>query len=145
MTNNQLELGKNIHNEVRIFTAEGDTFAETANYDEALNKYNSAWELTPEPKTEREASTWILVAIADIAFKAKYFTSAREALDHAMACPGAIGNPFIHLRRGQVLFEQGEKNDALQELLRAYMGGGIEMFSEDDQKHLLFLKSKIEL
>jgi len=62
-----------------------------------------------------------------------------------MLCPAAIGNPFIHLRRGQVLFEQGEMEAAVQELLRAYMRGGDEIFSEDDPKYFRLLTLKIEL
>lgn len=145
MAENQLELDDQTYSQIQLFSAKGDDFADAGKYDEALGKYNSAWELIPEPRTEWEASTWVLTAIADVAFKAGYLTSAREALDYAMLCPGALGNPFIHLRRGQVLFEQGEGDVAVQELLRAYMGGGDEIFSEDDPKYFLFLRSRVEL
>lgn len=145
MANNQLELDDHTYSRIQLLSAEGDDLSEVGKYDGALEKYNSAWELMPEPRKEWEASTWVLTAIADVAFKAGYFTSAREALDYAMLCPDAIGNPFIHLRRGQVLFEQGEREAAVQELLRAYMGGGDEIFSEDDPKYSLFLRSRVEL
>jgi len=145
MAESQLELDDKIYSQIQSFSAAGDDLADGGKYDEALGKYNLAWELIPEPRTEWEASTWLLAAIADVALKAGYLTSAREALDYAMLCPGAIGNPFIHLRRGQVLFEQAEMEAAVQELLRAYMGGGDEIFSEDDPKYLLFLRSKVEL
>lgn len=145
MIENELELDDYTYSQIQLISTEGDHFADAGKYDEALERYSSAWELIPEPRTEWEASTWVLTAIADTAFKAGYFTSAREALDYAMLCPSAIGNPFIHLRRGQVLFEQGEMEAAVQELLRAYMGGGDEIFSEDDPKYSLFLRSRVEL
>lgn len=145
MARSPLELDDHTYSQIQLTSAEGDDFAEAGKYDEALGKYNLAWELMPEPRTEWEASTWVLTAIADVAFKAGYFSSAGAALDYALLCPSALGNPFIHLRRGQVLFEQGDMEAAVQELPRAYMGAGEEIFSEDDPKYALFLGSRVEL
>jgi hypothetical protein len=36
-----------------------------------------------------------------------------------MHCPGAIGNPFLDLRRGQGLYEQEELDAATDEFIRA--------------------------
>lgn len=61
-----------------------------------------------------------------------------------MYCPGAIGNPFVHLRLGQCQFEIGNLERAAVELTRAYALKGDEMFSGEDPKYLAFLKTKIE-
>ena len=56
-----------------------------------------------------------------------------------MHCPGAIGNPYVHLRLGEAQFELGEIQRAKDELARAYMGGGPEVFEGDDPKYLRFI------
>jgi hypothetical protein len=67
------------------------------------------------------------------------FERARTALQDAMHCPGAIGNPYIHLRLGETQFELGNIDRAKDELARAYMGGGDEVFEGDDPKYLRFI------
>ena len=108
-------------------------------------EYNQAWKLVPDPKNDWEASTWILAVIADSCFHLGKFKSARSALDYDMTCPGAIGNPFLHLRRGQVLYEQNEPDAAADELMRAFMAEGYEVFENEDEKYLNFLASRADL
>ena len=50
-----------------------------------------------------------------------------------------------HLRLGQALLEQGEQDRAADELIRAYMGGGPELFERDDPKYLAFLSTRARL
>ncbi|EPQ3362139.1 hypothetical protein O3I57_002684 [Acinetobacter baumannii] len=54
-----------------------------------------------------------------------------------------MGNPYIHLRLGQLYYEEGYFDDSADELTRAYMGGGLGIFLEDDPKYLDFLETKI--
>jgi tetratricopeptide (TPR) repeat protein len=137
-----LELDDAIYEQIKCLCAAGDEFSDQQRHDEALVEYNKAWQLVPEPKSEWEASTWILTAIGDSCFLLGKNKSAREALEYAMHCPGAIGNPFIHLRLGQVLFDAGEKDSAANELIRAYMGEGAEIFEPEDPKYLAFLGTR---
>ena len=62
-----------------------------------------------------------------------------------MQCPQGLGNPYIHLRLGQLYCEQDNLDKAIDELTRAYMGGGLDIFLEDDPKYLEFLETKIKL
>jgi hypothetical protein len=57
--------------------------------------------------------------------------------------PDAIGNPFLHLRLGQCLYELGDLDRAADELTRAYLGGGADLFDGADQ-YLAFLKTRLE-
>lgn len=56
-----------------------------------------------------------------------------------------LGNPYIHLRLGQLYYEQENFDKAVDELTRAYMGGGLDIFIEDDPKYLDFLETKIKI
>jgi len=142
MTTNNLELDDATYEQIKKLCSSGDRLASAGQHDDAIADYNKAWSLVPEPKNDWEASTWILAAIADACFLADYKTSAREALAYAMTCPNAIGNPFLHLRYGQVLYDAGELDLAANELIRAYMGGGDEIFSTEKNEYLSFIKSR---
>jgi hypothetical protein len=83
-----------------------------------------------------------LTAAGDANFLAGEYSAGRDDLAAAMGCPGAIGNPFIHLRLGQCQFELGALNEAADELLRAYMGGGGDIFEQQDPKYLTFLRTR---
>lgn len=142
---NQHELDTQTHEAIKSLCARGDDLANLNRYKEAIAEYNKAWELVPAPKNVWEASTWILVAIADACFLGGYRTSAREALECAIGCPGGLGNPFVHMRLGQVLYDSGEYEGASEELMRAYMGAGTEVFEAEDPKYLNFLSTRASL
>lgn len=145
MSIQQLELDESIYSEITRLCAAGDRLAELKQFDDAVYEYNKAWMLVPEPKNSWEASTWILAAIADACFLYGKRKSARQALEYAMTCPGRIGNPFLHLRLGQVLYDAGEEDMAANELIRAYMGAGLEIFEKDDKKYFAFLQSRAKI
>lgn len=131
-----------IHEEIKRLCAAGDERASARAYTDALAFYWSAWDTLPEPKTEWDAATWILSAIGDANFLGADFVAGRDNLSLAMQCPGAIGNVFIHLRLGQCQFELGRLDRAADDLMRAYMGGGAEIFADDDPKFLRFLATR---
>jgi len=130
---------------IQDLCAQGDGLVSAGSYEDAIERYNAAFELVLEPKNNWNASTWILAAIGDACFLGGYRTSAREALEYAMTCPDAVGNPFLHLRLGQVLLDAGEDDRAADNLMRAYMGGGSEIFGSEDAKYLDFLRSRADL
>jgi tetratricopeptide (TPR) repeat protein len=136
------ELDDSTYAQITEFAAQGDELASQGAYRDAIKIYNKGWELLPEPKSDWSAATWLLAAIADAAYLGGFLTSARQALDYVMSCPDAIGNPFLHLRRGEVLFEQGELDAAADELMRAYMGAGMAIFEREPAKYLNFLKTR---
>lgn len=119
-----LTLDDPLQEAIAVHCRNGDGLAAEGRGEEAIAEYNKAWMLVPEPRDAWEASTWVLAAIADCCFLLGKWKTARSALDYAMTCPGGIGNRFLHLRRGQVLFEQDEPDAAANELMRAFMAGG---------------------
>lgn len=50
-------------------------------------------------------------------------------------CPGAIGNPSIHMRLGQVEFELGNLERVAEELARAYLQQGQNVSASEDPKY----------
>jgi hypothetical protein len=142
---NDLELDEELHQKIKLNCAQGDKLAEATKFEDAIAEYNKAWLLIPDPKNEWEAATWVLAAVTDAAYLGGYATTAREAIEYGMTCPGALGNPFMHMRFGQILFDNNETDHAADELMRAYMGGGPEIFIPEDSKYLSFLRTRANL
>jgi len=139
------ELDDKIYAKIKEYCKSGDQLAEGQNYRSAIADYNKAWKLVPEPKNEWNASTWILAAIGDSSFLGGFYSSAKSALEYALTCPDGLGNAFIHLRLGQVLFELNELDKSAEELIRAYMGDGAEIFQSEDPKYFDFLRTRAKL
>ena len=135
-------LPDDIYAQIKTLSLEGDGLAETQNYKAAIRSYKLAWDLLPEPKNHWNASTWLIAALADSYFLLGENEATREALQYGMTCPNAVGNPFLHLRLGQAQFNLGNEDRAADELMRAYMGGGLEIFEIEDRKYLVFLKTR---
>lgn len=137
------ELSEDVHDRIQELSSKGDEFAAEGEYSKALEQYWSAWELLPEPQTDWDAATWLLGAIGDANFLGGDFVAGRDNLSLAMHCPDAIGNPFLHLRLGQCQYELGNLDRAADELARAYMGGGSDLF-EGEEKYFAFLKTRLQ-
>lgn len=140
-----LELPSEIHDRITELSGLGERLFEAGRYEEAIARYVEAFRLVPEPQSEWRASTWLMAAIGDAAFQARDFDKARRALEYGMQCPGAIGNPFMHLRLGQALLELGEEDRAADELIRAYMAEGRDIFASEDPKYLAFLSTRARI
>ncbi|WP_375514175.1 tetratricopeptide repeat protein [uncultured Nostoc sp.] len=69
------------------------------------------------------------------------YENARHALQKAMYCPDAIGNPYIHLKLGQAQLELGNFERAQDELARAYIIEGKAIFENEDSKYYEYLKT----
>jgi tetratricopeptide (TPR) repeat protein len=136
------ELSDQVHERIQALCKNGDALAKKGQYPDALQQYWAAWDLLPEPQTDRDAATWILAAIGDANFLGGDYVAGRDNLLMAMHCPDAIGNPFLHLRLGQCQFELGNLDRAADELARAYMGAGPDIFEGAD-KYFAFLKTRL--
>lgn len=135
------ELPDDVYEGVKQLCATGDAAAKKENYHEAVSWYRRALELLPPPVTRWDAATWIYAALGDAYFMSGDLSVALEAFDMAMESPQSLGNPFLHLRRGQVLFDLKRTEEAANELTRAYMLEDEEIFDDEDPKYLKFLRT----
>src|SRR5262249_49245742 len=103
-----------------------------------------ALKLLPDPREQWNAAGWLLVALGENAIRAGSFQAAEGPLTDAMLCPGTIGNPWVHLRCGQTRFELGQMDRAGDELARAYMGGGREVFEGQDPKYFALVERLLQ-
>lgn len=139
-----MELHDTIKLNIDRLCGDADALVDEGDYFKAIDLYVEALNLIPEPIEKWEASTWVLTALGEALFFSEDFAGAAEYLKSAMHCPGAIGNPLIHLRLGQCQLELRNLDKAGDELTRAYMGAGREIFDGEDEKYFNFLSGKIE-
>jgi len=127
-----------VHERIADLCKEGDALVSAGRPDGARQKYIAALKLLPGEPRQWEA-------LGDVHFHSRDFDKAFKCFYNAVQCPKGLGNPYIHLRLGQLHFERNEFDKAADELTRAYMGGGIDIFMEDDPKYLAFLETRISL
>jgi tetratricopeptide (TPR) repeat protein len=140
----QHSLDDSTHKQITELCERGDALVEEQQFEKAFYCYRDALNLVPEPAEDWEATTWILSAIGDLYFAEGKFEKAIGAFQDAVGCPGGLGNPFIHLRLGECFFELGDQLRAADELTRAYMGAGREVFDTEDPKYLTFLATRLK-
>jgi tetratricopeptide (TPR) repeat protein len=138
------DLPANIHAKITRLSALGDEAQSRGDYAAAILHYDAAFASVPEPYQDWEASTWILVALGETYFFMGDFAKAAQNLTTAMHCPGGLGNAFVHFRLGQVQLELNNAERARDELMRAYMGAGSQIFAGEDPKYFAFLKPFIK-
>lgn len=139
-----MELSAEIREQVQALCAEGEAATEAGDHEEAIDSYWSALELLPEPKTQWEIATHLLVAIGDAYFSADDPAASREALELARHCPGGAENALLHLRLGQSLYHLSVLDHAVDELALAHKLGGSEIFEDEDGRYLALLMTRKE-
>ncbi|MFS0841099.1 tetratricopeptide repeat protein [Paenibacillus sp. 1P03SA] len=140
-----MQLPDSTYSAIKALCKQGDDLVKTADFDAAKQSYLAALRLLPENHQDWEAATWIFAAIGDVHYHMRNYDKAFKCFFNAVQCPNGLGNPYIHLRLGQLYYEQENFEKAADELTRAYMGAGIEIFMEDDPKYLEFLETNIEI
>ena len=136
-------LDDKLHAKIRDLCAQGDALVAQKKFEAAFSFYRDALNLVPEPVEDWEATTWILAAIGDLYYLAGRIEKSLAAFQDAVRCPGGLGNPFLHLRMGECQFELGHEVIAADELVRAYIGGGREIFANEPRKYLELLERRI--
>ncbi len=128
-------LNEKIYARIVNFSKKGDSLLKQGSIKEAIFEYVQALRLLPKPIHDWEAATWLFTAIGDAYWAIKDYKRAYEAFQSALRSPGGIGNAFVHLRMGQLHYELGNRTKAKDDLLRAYMAAGKEIFEGEDQKY----------
>lgn len=119
----------------------GDEGLKQGEYADAVQHFQAALAVAPKASPPWEGTAWLLASLAEAYFFLGDYGPAYTALTQALHVPGALGTPFLHLRLGQVQFELGELQQAAAELKRAYQARGEEIFADEDDKYLEFLRS----
>jgi tetratricopeptide (TPR) repeat protein len=128
-------------NLLKALCGDAQRFMGARKFDQAMAKLKQAVLALPHPRLQWPAATWIFTGIGEIHFLRKDYGKSASCFMLALRCPDGLGNPYIHLRLGESLYEMGRIEAADNELTRAYMGGGRQIFQSEDPKYLNRLRA----
>lgn len=139
------ELSEDIVLKIEQLSEEGNHLFDGDDFNGAFEKFMKGLELLPQPINQWPEATWLFAALGDVYFFTEDYEMGLKAFSDAVDCPEGLGNPFIHLRLGQCAYELGDLGRAADELTRAFMSDGEEIFEDEDRKYFDFLKTKIKV
>ncbi|RPE05778.1 hypothetical protein EGT74_25785 [Chitinophaga lutea] len=138
-----MELTEEIYDRIMELSEKGDDFAENEQFSAALNQYQQAIDLLPEPKLDWEAATWLYTAMGDAHFNREDLPNAMNAYQQALKAPDGIANPYIWFSIGQVYFEWKQLDEAKEHFMRAYMLDGEDIFEDQPPEYLDLIREEI--
>jgi len=139
-----MELADDIYDRIVALSVEGDTFAENGEYNAALDQYQQALDLLPNPKLDWSAATWLYTAIGDAHFNLEDLHAAMDAYQQALKAPDGIGNPYIWFCIGQVYYAWKELDRAKEHFMRAYMLDGEDIFDGQPPEYFELLRNELK-
>ena len=137
------QLDERIVSAITALCESGDDDVEAGRFAEGIARYRQALALVPTPVTAWAVSIWIQGSIAEAHYLGGEYLEARDAIDDAFRCEGAIGNAFLHLRLGQIELQLGNRGRALDELIRAFTRGDEAVFAGEDPRYLALVKEAL--
>jgi len=117
---------------------------EQKEYQRAIDTFEAAFKKLPAPVEKWDAFLWLKASIGDARFFMKDYEEAAEIFFDAMNGPDGAHNPFILLRLGQCLYEQGSER-AIDYMCKAYFLEGEEIFSDEDEKYFNAVKGALSV
>ncbi len=124
------DLPATIADEIDRLSEVGNVSMEAGLPRDAIDVWNRAVSLLPEPKTEWEAALWLYTSLGDAYRKTGDLQSAKHVLYNAVSSPDGHMNPLTLLWLGETLVDLGETKAGIEHLLRAYMLDGADVFAE---------------
>jgi signal recognition particle subunit SEC65 len=107
---------------------------------ELLKIYES---LTDDQKSTKEGR-YVILHIAEVYFSERWIEDAFENFNFAMQFKDTVGNPFLHLRLGQLNYIVQNKDKMHDELSRALIMAGEPIFKDEDPKLIEMVKSVLK-
>lgn len=140
------ETNADLEQEIVDVTEDGNALAVEGAHDEALEAYDAAWKLLPEPKTEwAMISNWIAGSFYNSLFAQNKFTEAKNWAELELYTRESdidVG-PWMHL--GIVNYELGDEAQAYHYFKKAYDFGKARVFKEEPKKYHDFYKKMTDL
>jgi tetratricopeptide (TPR) repeat protein len=139
------ELPDELFAQLEAISDEANRLAEENRFEPALQEFQKAWALLPEPRIEWSAAVWILGSIGEMQFLLQRYEDARKTLQTLMDnVEDAKTTGLLCMRLGQSLFELGERSTGSDWLSKAYAIEGAELFEGEDPKYLEFVEPVLD-
>ncbi|MDQ7309743.1 MULTISPECIES: hypothetical protein [Stenotrophomonas] len=139
-----MELPDEIYEQVTDLSEQGNVLMDADDHAGATRCWLQALEALPAPAKDWEAYTWLCASLGDASFLSGDVVAALKYFMDALNGPDGRANPFILYRAGQCNELLGQRDRALEYLLRAYALDGEDIFNADDEggKYLALLRQQ---
>jgi tetratricopeptide (TPR) repeat protein len=118
---------------------DGNVFNVNKNYSSALQNYQKAWALLPEPKLEWELiSLWLSGSFYTTYFNLKDYENAKIRAHSKLAATSSDIDTGPYIDLGMVYYELGQYDEAYKYFNAAYECGKTRAFKERPKKYLEF-------
>jgi tetratricopeptide (TPR) repeat protein len=139
------ELPDELYEKITALSEEGNELSDRGDQEGAIERFETAYDLLPDPREKWDAAMWLVASIGDCLFLKGDFKRAGQYFREAQKLPDGLENPFIFYRLGQCLLELGDEAESVDALISAYMLAGEEIFSKGDPKYFEFLKEHAKI
>ena len=117
----------------------GNEFDDAKKFDEAINIYNQAYQLLPEPKLEWEMiSSWLTSCYFNAYFALKDYVKAKEWAELELKYRSSNIDVAPYIDIGMAAYELNQKKEFFNNFKRAYDYGKERPFKEYPKKYLDF-------
>jgi len=106
-----------------------------------INQLMKIYESLADDQKRTKEGRYIIIHIAEILFSEKWTDDAFDNYNFAMQFKDSVGNPFLHLRLGQLCKMQNNKDKMYDELSRALIMAGEPIFKDEDPKLMEMVKN----
>ncbi len=138
-----MELSNEVYNQIVSELEKGDELCESGEFNQAIEKYQSALNLVPTYKEDWEISLHIYTAMADCYFNLGNYEEANNNYQQALKCPNGLDNGYVWLGLGETYYELKNMDKAKDALMSAYMLEGKEIFEDEDYKYFSLIQNFI--
>lgn len=137
------ELSEKLYEAITNLLDEGDELVERGKYKEAIAYYEEAMNRLPEPKEDRALFDTIAICIGDSYYEMGEYIVADRFYSMSLTRGSGIENPYVWYVKGRNLIKLGNKEEAIDALMRAYMLDGTDVFDTDDGEFLSYIEPYI--
>src|SRR5208283_1525149 len=92
-------------NDIQAKIEEGDTFLDADAFTQAVEHYQEALLMIPDPKYMHDISLAAFTALGEAYYYSGNYHDALSAYQGALKAPGGVENPLLHLRMGQAYYD----------------------------------------
>lgn len=121
---------------IEELSKEGNAAIEEDDLDYALECFENALELIPDPKEIFSAATWLYAGMGEVYFLSYDYEQSLEVFQKALQSCGGEENPYISYMLGASYYELGQTDTAKTYLQKAYDMAGEHIFKGDGEKYL---------
>ncbi len=114
------------------------------NVEDKVNELYDIYSFLSDDEKRLREGRYVIIRIGELCYANRLIEEAMENFSFVMQFKDTIGNPYLHLRMGQLFYCKGNNDKMLDELSRALIMGGDKVFEGEDLKFINLAKDVLK-